>query len=82
MGNTQGVWILCGALLTLIFLNAGKQVTAAKRHGIVKGNAELKQSRYFRDVLILKQNSEDVLHWGRGYAFVSTGNEGCGFLQN
>lgn len=74
-GNTQRVWTLYGVVLTLNCLNADEQMTAAERHGIVKGTAELNQPRYFRDVLTLKWKSKNVLHWGRGYAFVSTGNE-------
>ena len=41
----------------------------------MKETAELNQPRYFRDVLTSEWKLENVLHWGRGYAFVSTGNE-------
>lgn len=75
MGNTYGVWILYGGLLSLKFFNADDQTSAAERHGTVKGNTELNQTRYFMDVLTLKCNSENVSCWGRGYASVSTANE-------
>ena len=29
----------------------------------------------FKDVLTIEQTSDNVLHWGRAFAFVSTGNE-------
>ena len=61
--------------MTLNFLIADGQMTAAKRHKIPRGTAELNQPRYFRDALTLKWKSEKVLLWGRGYAFVSTENE-------
>lgn len=48
---------------------------AAQRHWIVKETAELNQHRYLQDVLILKWKSENLLHRGGGYAFVSTENE-------
>lgn len=42
---------------------------------IVKGTVELKQLRYFMDVLTLKWNSENMLHWGRVCALVSIRNK-------
>ena len=50
-------------------------MTAVERLRSVKGTAELKQSTYFSNVLTLKGSSEYALHWGRVYAFVSTGNK-------
>ena len=50
-------------------------MVTAERHGIVKGTAGLNQPNYFKDVLTLKWNLENVLHWERGYAFDSIGNE-------
>ena len=75
MGNTQGVLIPYGALLTLNCLNTEEQTAAPERFWIVEGTAELNQLIYFRDVLTLKWKPEYVLCWGRGYAFVSTGNK-------
>ena len=37
--------------------------------------AILNQSIYFKIVFTLKFKSKDMLIWGRGYTFVSTGNE-------
>ena len=63
-------------MLILKFLNANEQRTAvAARHWIVEGIAELNQPRYFRDVLASEWKSGNVLRWGRGCAFVSTGNK-------
>lgn len=63
------------------FLNADEQTTAAKRHWTVKGTTELNQPRYFWDVLTLKWNSENVLHYGRGYTLFLQEIKDCGFLQ-
>lgn len=51
MGNTQGVWILHGALWTLNFLSSGELTAAANdRHGIdCKRNCCLNHTRYFRE---------------------------------
>ena len=43
MGNTQEVWILYSIVLVLNFLVADN-LTAAKRHGIERGTAEIIQS--------------------------------------
>ena len=51
------------------------KTTAAERHWIVEKTAELSQPVYFRDVLTSEWKSGNVLHWGRGYIFISTGNE-------
>ena len=40
-----------------------------------ESDAELNQFRFFMDAFTLKWKSNNVLLWGRGYAFVSTGNE-------
>lgn len=57
------------------FVIADEQMRAAEKHGNVKGTAGLNQSRYLRDVLSPKENSENVSHWERVYAFASIGNE-------
>ena len=54
MKNTQEVWFLCGVVLTSKFQNADKQMIAIQRHEIVRETAELKQPRYFKNVLALK----------------------------
>lgn len=41
MGNTYGVWILYGGLLSLKLFNADDQTLVAERHGTVKGNTGL-----------------------------------------
>lgn len=41
MGNTQSIWILCGVLLTLKFLNANGEMTAAETRWIMEGSVEL-----------------------------------------
>ena len=38
-------------------------------------SAELNQLVYFKDVLTSQWKPEDVLCWGKGFAFVSTGEE-------
>ena len=50
-------------------------MTAAKRLGIVRGTDEWNQHRYFRNSIILKWKTENVILCGRGFAFVSTRNE-------
>lgn len=72
----QGVWTLYSVLVILNILNANKQrMTAAERHWIVGGIPELNLPTHFRDVLASKWKSNNVLHWEKGYAFISTGNE-------
>ena len=67
---------LHNALLTLNFLNANeKGTTAAERHWIMEKSAELNQLVYIKDVLTSQWKPGDVLHWGRGFALVSTGEE-------
>jgi hypothetical protein len=41
----------------------------------MKKTAELNQFMYFKDVLNSEWKSRNILHWGRGFALVSTGNE-------
>ena len=48
---------------------------SAERHWIVKGTSKFNQHRYFRNVLTLKWNPENVLHWGDVMFFGSTGNK-------
>ena len=50
-------------------------MTVGERHQTIKETAQLNQPRYFRDVLSLKWDSKNLLHWGRGNAFVFTGNK-------
>ena len=67
---------LHNALLTLNFLNTNeKGTTAAERHWIIEKSSELNQPVYFKDVLTLQWKPGDVLHWGMGFALVSTGEE-------
>lgn len=60
MGNTQGVWILRVAVLILNFLIADRQTTAAKRHGVERGTAEISQPVCLRNALTLKWKSKNV----------------------
>ena len=48
---------------------------AAESHWIMKKSAELNQPAYFKDVLTLQWMPGYVLHWGSGFALVSTGEE-------
>ena len=67
---------LHNALLTLNFLNANEEgTTAAERHWIIEKTAELNQPIYFKDVLTSEWKPGYVLHWGRGFAFISAGEE-------
>ena len=67
---------LHSALLTLNFLNASEQnTTAAERHWIVGKTTELNQPVYIKDILTSEWKTENILHWGRGYAYISTENE-------
>ena len=61
-------------MLSLNFLTAEKEEIAAKRHWIIKAFG-LNQPIYLINVLTSKWKSKDVLLWGRGYVFISTGNE-------
>lgn len=60
MENTKGIWILCGALLTLRFLNADEQAPATEAW-IMEGPAELNQYIYFRDILASEWKSRNML---------------------
>ncbi|ERE73373.1 putative Pol polyprotein [Cricetulus griseus] len=67
---------LHNAFLMLNFLNANESgQTAAERHWTMEKTAELNQPVYFKDVLTSVWKPRYVLHWGRGFAFVSTGEE-------
>ncbi|ERE82837.1 putative Pol polyprotein [Cricetulus griseus] len=67
---------LHNALLTLNFLNANDSgQTAAERHWTTEKTAEVNQPVYFKDVLTSVWKPGHVLRWGRGFAFVSTGEE-------
>ncbi|KAL6084245.1 hypothetical protein STEG23_037991, partial [Scotinomys teguina] len=67
---------LHNALLTLNFLNANeKRTTAAERHWIIEKTAELNQPVYFKDVLTSEWKPGYVLRCGRGFAFISTGED-------
>lgn len=74
MENAHGVWIL---------LDPDEWTAAAEKRWIMDGDAELNQPiRWFRNTLVSKWKSGNVLHLGRGYAFASTGNKSYGSLQN
>ncbi|KAL6038953.1 hypothetical protein STEG23_010042 [Scotinomys teguina] len=67
---------LHSALLTLNFLNADeKGTTVAERHWTTDKTSELNQPVYFKDVLSSEWKPGYVLRWGRGFAFVSAGEE-------
>ena len=68
MKNAQRVWILCVIVLSLNCL------ITEEGHLIINA-AGLIQYLYFKNALILKFKSKDILLWRRGFAFVSTGNE-------
>ena len=53
---------------------AVKRVKAAKRYLIINA-AELIQHIYLENILTSKFKSRGMLHWRRGFAFVSIGNE-------
>ena len=58
------------------FLNANEEgTTAAERHWTIEKTTELNQPIYFKDVLTSEWQSGYVLHWGRGFAFVSVGED-------
>ena len=64
------------ALLPLNIPNANEKGTkAAERHWKIEKSAELNKPIYFKDVLTSQWKPGDVLHWGRGFALVSTGEE-------
>ena len=42
---------------------------------IVEKTAELNQPVYFKDVLISEWKTGKVLHWVKGYAYISTGGK-------
>ena len=46
-----------------------------ERYWIIENNAELNQPVYFKDMLTSEWRPGYVLHWGRGFAFVYTGEE-------
>ena len=61
-------------MLFLNCLTAEEGATAAKRHLIINA-AGLIQPIYFENALISKLQSNNMLLWKRGFAFVSIGNE-------
>lgn len=69
MKNTQEVWFLCGVVLTSNFQNAGQQMIAVERHKIVRETVELKQPRYFKNVLALKWESKKCTELGKWLCF-------------
>ena len=75
METTQRIWILYVIILYLNCFTAEEGATAAKRHLIISA-AGLTLFIYFENALTSKFNSKDMLLWRRGFAFVSTGNEG------
>lgn len=74
MKNTLGVWILNSVLLTFSFLTADEQLSTSERRGVARVTGKLCQAKYFKTNLSLNRNSENVLLWGRTYAFASTEN--------
>lgn len=67
---------LYNALLIMNFLNANdKGQTVAERQWTTEKTSELNQLVYFKDVLTSVWKPGYVLHWGRGFAFVFTGEE-------
>ena len=47
-----------------------------ERHWVVeKKTTELNQLIYFKDVLTSEWKPGHVLHWGRNFSFISTGEE-------
>jgi hypothetical protein len=67
---------LHSALLSLNFLNANEHnTTAAERHWAIERTVELNQPVYTKHILTSEWKMGIVLHWGRGYAYVSTGKE-------
>lgn len=67
MRNIQGVWLPCFSV-NFTFFDDGKQMTAAGKHGIAKGNAEISQPRNSENALTLKCKLKIMLLWGRCYA--------------
>ena len=67
---------LNNALLTLNFLNTNEEgTTAAERHWIIEKTMELNQPIYFKGVLTSEWKPGYVSRWGRGFAFISAGEE-------
>lgn len=67
---------ICKILLTLNFLNSNeKGKTAAERHWTIEKISKLNQPVYFKDVLTSVWKPGYVLRWGKGFAFVSAGEE-------
>ena len=65
---------LHSALLTLIFLNDNeKGTTGVEKHWITEKSAELDQPLYFKDVLTSEWKPGDMLHYERGFDFLSYG---------
>lgn len=63
------------ALLTLNFLNPIQREQQLRRDCTIEKTTELNQPVYFKDVLTSEQTPGNVLPWGRGFNFVSTGEE-------
>lgn len=62
-------------------LNANEQkITGAERYWTLEGTAESTQPRNCGNVLIQKCKSKNVLHWGKGFAFIFTENVNLWFL--
>ena len=81
MGNTQGIWILYGALLTLNFLNANVQKIAAERHWIIE-TAKLNQSVCHKSVLTSKLKLKNTLSWGEVMPLFTQETKSYTSLQN
>ena len=58
------------------FLNVDEKGTmVAEQHWIIGKTSVLNQPLYFKDVLTSQWKPGDVLHYGRGFALISTGEE-------
>ena len=63
------LWSVVGYRGVKVFKNQKQKKT------IIKKPAELNQPVYFKDVLISEWKTGKVLHWVKGYAYISTGGK-------
>ena len=66
---------LHNALLTLNFFRTNENSSREALDNGLKKTSGLNQPLYFKDVLTSQWKPGDVLHWGRGFALVSIGEE-------
>lgn len=82
MGNTQSVWVLCGALLILNFLNTnGQKTKAVESHWIVE-TAKLNQLIYFIHVLTVNGSQKICYAGGEVLLLFPQETKSCIFVQN